>query len=243
MTDLEPSSDWRTWSITVPSPASEQSVTSSPLQTSATLYSIFQIIATPFLKFFSIFLSFFFFVHFLPAPRFFNPRLLFSASTLSLVPRFLYPRFRAYHLSDSCQRFRAFHTAYTQIIHKLSAPHLAYFCVFCTFTHLFSPTIPLIFFFFRLLLSRFSTIQCLTSDVRCFARFLFCSPCSSVCSVYGRLYVLPSSPLLRFSKHGRLAHAGGFAQLLRIKKDALPASRRTSSMIPYFFSSDGFSSA
>ena len=176
MTDLEPSSDWRTWSITVPSPASEQSVTSSPLQTSATLYSIFRIIATPFLKFFSIFLSFFFFVHFLPAPRFFNPRLLFSASALSLVPRFLYPRFRAYHLSDSCQRFRAFHTAHTQIIHKLSAPHLACFCVFCTFTHLFSPTIPLIFFFFRLLLSCFSTIQCLTSDVRCFACFLFCSP-------------------------------------------------------------------
>ena len=176
MTDLEPSSDWRTWSITVPSPASEQSVTSSPLQTSATLYSIFRIIATPFLKFFSIFLSFFSFVRFLPASRFFNPRLLFSASALSLVPRFLYPRFRAYHLIDSCQRFRAFHTAHTQIIHKLSAPRIAYFCVFCTFTHLFSPTIPLIFFFFRFLLSRFSTIQCLMSDVRCFARFLFCPP-------------------------------------------------------------------
>ena len=242
MTDLEPSSDWRTWSITVPSPASEQSVTSSPLQTSATLYSIFQIIATPFLKFFSIFLSFFFSVRFLPASRFFNPRLLFSASILSLVSRFLYPRFRAYHLSDSCQRHRAFHTAHTQIIHKLSAPCLAYFCIFCTFTHLFSPTTPLIFFYFHLLLSRFSTIQCLMSDVRCFVRFLFCSPCSSARSVYGGLYVLPSSALPRFSKHGRLAHAGGFAQLLRIKKDVLPASERTSSIFPVF-SSDGFSSA
>ena len=242
MTDLEPSSDWRTWSITVPSPASEQSVTSSPLQTSATLYSIFRIIATPFLKFFSIFLSFFFFIRFLPASRFFNPHLLFSASILSLISRFLYPRSRAYHLSDSCQRVRAFHIAHTQIIHKLSAPHLAYFCIFCTFAHLFSPTTPLIFFYFHLSLSRFSTIQCLMSDVRCFACFLFCSPCSSVCSIYGRLYVLPFSPLLRFSKHGRLAHAGGFAQLLCIKKDALPASERTSSIFPVF-SSDGFSSA
>ena len=242
MTDLEPSSDWRTWSITVPSPASEQSVTSSPLQTSATLYSIFRIIATPFLKFFSIFLSFFFPVRFLPASRFFNPRLLFSASILSLVSCFLYPRSRAYHLTDSCQRLRAFHTAHTQIIHKLSAPCLAYFCIFCTFTHLFSPTTPLIFFYFHLLLSRFSTIQCLMSDVRCFARFLFCSPCSSIHSVYGGLYVLPSSALPRFSKHGRLAHAGGFAQLLRIKKDVLPASERTSSICPVF-SSDGFSSA
>lgn len=242
MTDLEPSSDWRTWSITVPSPASEQSVTSSPLQTSATLYSIFRIIATPFLKFFSIFLSFFFSVRFLPASRFFNPRLLFSASILSLVSRFLYPRSRAYHLTDSCQRLRAFHAAHTQIIHKLSAPCLAYFCIFCTFTHLFSPTTPLIFFYFHLLLSRFSTIQCLMSDVRCFARFLFCSPCSSAHSVYGGLYVLPSSALPQFSKHGRLAHAGGFAQLLRIKKDVLPASERTSSIFPVF-SSDGFSSA
>ena len=187
-------------------------------------------------------MSFFFSVRFLSASRFFNPRLLFSASILSLVSRFLYPRSRAYHLTDSCQRLRAFHTAHTQIIHKLSAPCLAYFCIFCTFTHLFSPTTPLIFFYFHLLLSRFSTIQCLMSDVRCFARFLFCSPCSSARSVYGGLYVLPSSALPRFSKHGRLAHAGGFAQLLRIKKDVLPASERTSSIFPVF-SSDGFSSA
>ena len=116
---------------------------------------------------------------FLPTSRFFNPRLPFSALILSLILRFLYPRFRAFHLSDSCQRFRAFHSAHTQIIHKLSASRFAYFCIFCTFTHLFSPTIHPIFSFFRFLLSRFSTIQCLRSDVRCFARFSFrplCSP-------------------------------------------------------------------
>lgn len=242
MTDLEPSSDWRTWSITVPSPASEQSVTSSPLQTSATLYSIFRIIATPFLKFFSIFLSFFFFVCYLPASRFFNPRLLFSASILSLFSRFLYPRYRAYHLSHSYQRLRAFHSAYTQIIHKFSAPHLVYFCVFCTFTHLFSPTIPLIFFFFRFLLSRFSTIQCLMSDVRCFARFLFCSPCSSVRSVYDGLYVLPSSAPPRFAKHGRLAMRAVSRNFCTSKKMSSPL--RKEHLPPFsFFSSDGFSSA
>ena len=55
---LEPSSDSRTWSMTVTSPASEQSVTSSPLQTSSALYSKTQKNAIPFLKFFSIFLNF-----------------------------------------------------------------------------------------------------------------------------------------------------------------------------------------
>ena len=179
---------------------------------------------------------------FLPTSRFFNPRLPFSALILSLISRFLYPRFRAFHSGDSCQRCRAFHSAHTQIIHKLSASRFAYFCIFCTFTHLFSPTIPLIFFFFRLLLSCFSTIQCLTSDVRCFSCFWFCSPCSSVRSVSDRLYVLPSSAPPRFAKHGRLAMRA-VSQLLHIKKDVLPASERTSSMIPYFFSSDGFSSA
>lgn len=116
---------------------------------------------------------------FLPTSRFFNPRLPFSALILSLISCFLYPRFRAFYLSDSCQRYRAFHSAHTQIIHKLSASCFAYFCIFCTFTHLFSPTIHPIFSFFRFLLSRFSTIQCLRSDVRCFARFSFrplCSP-------------------------------------------------------------------
>ena len=55
---LEPSSDSRTWSMAVTSPASEQSVTSSPLQTSSALYSKTQKNAIPFLKFFSIFLNF-----------------------------------------------------------------------------------------------------------------------------------------------------------------------------------------
>ena len=55
---LEPSSDSRTWSMTVTSPASEQSVTSSPLQTSSALYSKTRKSAIPFLKFFSNFLNF-----------------------------------------------------------------------------------------------------------------------------------------------------------------------------------------
>ena len=59
ITVLEPSSDSRTWSVTVTSPASEQSATSSPLQTSSTLYSKTQNCAIPFLKFFSVFLNFF----------------------------------------------------------------------------------------------------------------------------------------------------------------------------------------
>ena len=100
------------------------------------------------------------------------------------------------------------------------------FCIFCTFTHLFSPTIPLIFFFFRFLLSRFSTIQYLMSDVRCFARFLFCSPCSSVRSVYDGLYVLPSSAPPRFAKHNAFAHAGGFAQFpIRLKNRILSSKK------------------
>jgi len=62
---LEPSSDSRTWSVTVTSPASEQSATSSPLQTSSALYSNSQKNAIPFLKFFSNFLNFLLRVHFL----------------------------------------------------------------------------------------------------------------------------------------------------------------------------------
>lgn len=205
MTDLEPSSDWRTWSITVPSPASEQSVTSSPLQTSATLYSIFRIIATPFLKFFSIFLSFFFFVRFLPASRFFQ-------STLAFFSFHPFPRF-AFPISTlPCVSFKRF----------ISTPPSVSYCLYANHSQTFSSTPRLIlyilhihsfifssnpsdFLLFRFLLSRFSTIQCLMSDVRCFARFLFCSPCSSVRSVYDRLYVLPSSAPPRFAKHGRLA--------------------------------------
>ena len=129
MTDLEPSSDWRTWSITVPSPASEQSVTSSPLQTSVTLYSIFRIIATPFLKFFSIFLSFFFFVRFLPASRFFQ-------STLAFFSFHPFPRF-AFPISTlPCVSFKRF----------ISTPPSVSYCLYANHSQTFSSTPRLILY-------------------------------------------------------------------------------------------------
>ena len=173
MTDLEPSSDWRTWSITVPSPASEQSVTSSPLQTSATLYSIFRIIATPFLKFFSIFLSFFSSSLFSSTSQKFNPRLPFSAAIFFLVSVLSYPRVRAYHFAGQCQRIRVFHLPYTQTFHKLFDLQHIYFCVFYTTQSFVSPSTFPIFAFpvprFHTL-ARFSTSY-QTSDVSPVFRF------------------------------------------------------------------------
>ena len=119
MTDLEPSSDWRTWSITVPSPASEQSVTSSPLQTSATLYSIFREIATPFLNFFSIFLRFFHFVSFSPFAQKVSSRLPFSAVRFIRFSRSFYPLVRAF-------LFR-----FERYFHKLLPLVPPHFCLFC----------------------------------------------------------------------------------------------------------------
>lgn len=102
MTDLEPSSDWRTWSITVPSPASEQSATSSPLQTSATLYSISRRIATPFLKFFSIFFEFFLLCPFFcPLPDFSIHACLFRLSSFLL--------FRTSYIHASVRFIQAIH--------------------------------------------------------------------------------------------------------------------------------------
>ena len=173
MTDLEPSSDWRTWSITVPSPASEQSVTSSPLQTSATLYSIFRIIATPFLRFFSIFLSFFSFSLFSSTSQKFNPRLPFSAAIFFLVLALSYPRVRAYHFAGQCQRIRVFHSPYTQTFHKLFDLWRIYFYAFRTTQSFVSPsTFPIFAFLVPCFhtLARFSASY-QTSDVSPVFRF------------------------------------------------------------------------
>ena len=146
MTDLEPSSDWRTWSITVPSPASEQSVTSSPLQTSATLYSIFREIATPFLNFFSIFL------------RFFPFRLFFAVRSKSQLPlaffgrpfcpfsRFLYPLIRAFLPLPQCPLARAFLFRFERYFHKLSPLAPPHFCLFCIIRSFMSVPSDLILF-------------------------------------------------------------------------------------------------
>ena len=146
MTDLEPSSDWRTWSITVPSPASEQSVTSSPLQTSATLYSIFREIATPFLNFFSIFL------------RFFPFRLFFSVRSKSQLPlaffsrpfrpflRSFYPLIRAFLSLLQCPLAHAFLFRFERYFHKLSPLAPPHFCLFYTIRSFMSVPSDLILF-------------------------------------------------------------------------------------------------
>ena len=139
MTDLEPSSDWRTWSITVPSPASEQSVTSSPLQTSATLYSIFRIIATPFLKFFSIFLSFFFFVHFFARSPIFQSTLAFfsfrsfpcSAFPISTLPCVSFNRFMSTLPSVS-------YCSYANHSQTFSSTHRLFLCILHIHSFIFS---------------------------------------------------------------------------------------------------------
>ena len=165
---------------------------------------------------------------FLPTSRFFNPRLPFSALILSLILRFLYPRFRAFHLSDSCQRCRAFHSAHTQIIHKLSASRFAYFCIFCTFTHLFSPTIHPIFSFFRFYfraLARFSASD-QTSDVLPVFRFaLSALPGAEI----------PVNRVLFFSAPPR--------NFLRVKKRCPPRIEKNIFHDSLFFSFAGFSSA
>lgn len=131
MTDLEPSSDWRTWSITVPSPASEQSVTSSPLQTSATLYSIFREIATPFLNFFSIFLRFFPFRLFSPFAQKVSSRLPFSAVRFVRFLRPFFPLVRAFLSPSQCPLARAFLFRLERYFHKLSPLVSPHFCLFC----------------------------------------------------------------------------------------------------------------
>ena len=129
MTDLEPSSDWRTWSITVPSPASEQSVTSSPLQTSATLYSIFRIIATPF---FEIFFDFFEF--FLLRPLF--VRFPIFQSTLAFFSFHPFPRF-AFPISTlPCVSFKRF----------ISTPPSVSYCLYANHSQTFSSTPRLILY-------------------------------------------------------------------------------------------------
>ena len=165
MTDLEPSSDWRTWSITVPSPASEQSVTSSPLQTSATLYSIFRIIATPFLKFFSIFFEFF-----LLLPIFLH----FSKiqSTLAFFGCHLFPRFSAFISTRPCVSFRRSMSTHPRVSRALYANlsqtfrPLAHLFLCISHNSIFRFSVNLSDFrFFRPALSRFSAIQCILSDV------------------------------------------------------------------------------
>ena len=167
MTDLEPSSDWRTWSITVPSPASEQSVTSSPLQTSATLYSIFREIATPFLNFFSIFL------------RFFPFRLFFAVRSKSQLPLAFFGRsFRPFFspllsthpgVSSLPQSplVRAFLFRFERYFHKLSPLAPPHFYLFYTIRSFMSVPSDLILFHPArrfTVLKQFSTF-CQSSDV------------------------------------------------------------------------------
>ena len=109
MTDLEPSSDWRTWSATVPPPASEQSAASSLLQTSSSLYSKFEKSSSPFSRFFSLFLLLF---RKTLCGRFGkNPRACKRFSPIPYAARFdgHWPRFRAYHSVCSCPHHHAYH--------------------------------------------------------------------------------------------------------------------------------------
>ena len=102
MTDLEPSSDWRTWSITVPSPASEQSVTSSPLQTSATLYSISSKKCNPFFKTF--------FRSFLRVFRILSSFSLLRSKSQLLSSAFFSRSFSPFFIAHSIHSFRAYHS-------------------------------------------------------------------------------------------------------------------------------------
>lgn len=167
MTDLEPSSDWRTWSITVPSPASEQSVTSSPLQTSATLYSIFREIATPFLNFFSIFLRFFYFVSFSPFAQKVSSRLPFSAVRFARFLRPFYPLIRAFLFRPHCPLVRAFLFRFERYFHKLLPLVPLHFCLFCIIRSFMSVPSDLILFHPArrfIVLKQFSAF-CQSSDV------------------------------------------------------------------------------
>ena len=167
MTDLEPSSDWRTWSITVPSPASEQSVTSSPLQTSATLYSIFREIATPFLNFFSIFLRFFPFRLFSPFAQKVSSRLPFSAVRFVRFLRPFYPLVRAFLSLPKCPLARAFLFRFERYLHKLSPLAPPHFCLFYTIRSFMSVPSDLILFHPArrfIVLKQFSAL-CQSSDV------------------------------------------------------------------------------
>ncbi len=170
MTDLEPSSDWRTWSITVPSPASEQSVTSSPLQTSATLYSIFREIATPFLNFFSIFFEIFSILSsFSPFAQKVSSRLPFSAVRFARFLRPFYPLIRAFLSRLQCPLVRAFLFRFERYFHKLSPLAPPHFCLFCIIRSFMSVPSDLILFHPArrfTVLKQFST---LLSVVRCFA--------------------------------------------------------------------------
>ena len=165
MTDLEPSSDWRTWSITVPSPASEQSVTSSPLQTSATLYSIFREIATPFLNFFSIFLRFFPFCLFFAVRS--KSQLPLSAVRFARFLRPFYPLIRAFLSRLQCPLIRAFLFRFERYFHKLSPLVPPHFCLFCIIRSFMSVPSDLILFHPArrfTVLKQFSTF-CQSSDV------------------------------------------------------------------------------
>ena len=147
MTDLEPSSDWRTWSITVPSPASEQSVTSSPLQTSATLYSIFREIATPF---FELFFDFFEIFSILPLFRRSlkksAPACLFRPFVFARSLRPFYPLIRVFLFRPQCPLVRAFLFRFERYFHKLSPLVPPHFCLFCIIRSFMSVPSDLILF-------------------------------------------------------------------------------------------------
>lgn len=167
MTDLEPSSDWRTWSITVPSPASEQSVTSSPLQTSATLYSIFREIATPFLNFFSIFLRFFPFRLFSAVRSKSQLPLAFFGRPFFPFSRPFYPLIRAFLSRSQCPLVHAFLFRFERYFHKLSPFAPPNFCLFCIIRSFMSVPSDLILFHPArrfIVLKQFSAF-CQSSDV------------------------------------------------------------------------------
>ena len=159
--------------MAVTSPASEQSVTSSLLQTSPALYSIFQKNAIPFLKFFSKFSNFLFRVRFSVRLKKLICHMVFSTRLTTGFFHDLLPLVRAYHIAHLNPLFRACHQTFIRCMNFI---HVSDTSFFQHVAHIHPYFYPLILYKPDHLLLRFNTLKQFLpffrrSDVRPFFRF------------------------------------------------------------------------